>query len=875
MRLNIKKISAIAASALMVGLSMGVAAASTYPAPFVSGGSANVAIVYGTGSGVSSLDLVQAGNIQGNLQSYLTGTTSGATVSGGDSITLATSARKLYYGDSLYSAATGGPISSLTYTELGTVLADGEFTDLSGTTYDYTQTVTIGPATLAFGTSGGDINDPVLYISMDTSTAHNGDLYNYTLSFTKNLNVSDATNVQGQKLKILGVDYVIGSGSTNTTVYLYGSGETLTVTGGESQTVSIAGTDHTIQLVTTADSTHATISVDGVSKSVVEGSNYAFAGDINVYVKDVIHPAYAGDLRQAELIIGANTLKLVNGQTVKKGADETTVKGTLVTVTAGGFGVISGLTISITAPKSDSDSIAIGESFTDPVFGGLKVTLAGSVPALDSTSRGKIVVQTNDNDQAYVTFTSARAGSAGEQKLTYAYDNDTVSTTVRPLLAHSTQSSSGTGKGIIHVLEGENAREDDWIVINQGDAGTILEVDDISIDTSTTGTATFTDAVTGESQKVTLTNGTGGYTKSGVNFFGGTGYTVSVDEAGTAVNITWSSSLAVRTLFPRIKLVSGGWIAFLTESNFTNATKLILPDGVTTLSTTGTGFTLYMSDAAAEYNATLEANGIPWYYVNNTRAIGSLTGNATIKGIGYAGSADFCNFSVEKGPAILYIEPKKWDDSTYGNWICIPMTATTTSEISIGDPVINGTDSGYVTWSSDTYKKQAVDKYGALITKEDRTNQNGVATLNYPASQMYFDVVFSAEGATVTGGGTTSATQLGDVLVKDSEVSSVSSKNLVVVGGSCINSVAANLLGGGFCSADFTAETGIGSGQFLIQSFGDAYSTGKIALLVAGYEAADTVNAATYLRTQTVDTTASKKYKGTSATSATLVTESS
>jgi hypothetical protein len=44
-----------------------------------------------------------------------------------------------------------------------------------------------------------------------------------------------------------------------------------------------------------------------------------------------------------------------------------------------------------------------------------------------------------------------------------------------------------------------------------------------------------------------------------------------------------------------------------------------------------------------------------------------------------------------------------------------------------------------------------------------------------------------------------------------------------------------------------------------------------MALLVAGYEAADTVNAATYLRTKTVDT--SKEYLGTSATSATLVTE--
>ena len=114
---------------------------------------------------------------------------------------------------------------------------------------------------------------------------------------------------------------------------------------------------------------------------------------------------------------------------------------------------------------------------------------------------------------------------------------------------------------------------------------------------------------------------------------------------------------------------------------------------------------------------------------------------------------------------------------------------------------------------------------------------------------------------------------IGDVLVKDSEVSSVSSKNLIVVGGSCINSAAATLVGGAKCTSDWTTATGVGSGEFLIQSFGDAYSTGKIALLVAGYEAADTINAVTYLRTKDVDTTAGKKYKGTDQYTASLVVE--
>jgi hypothetical protein len=56
----------------------------------------------------------------------------------------------------------------------------------------------------------------------------------------------------------------------------------------------------------------------------------------------------------------------------------------------------------------------------------------------------------------------------------------------------------------------------------------------------------------------------------------------------------------------------------------------------------------------------------------------------------------------------------------------------------------------------------------------------------------------------------------------------------------------------------------------LIESVASPYNSAATALLVAGYEAADTTNAGTYLRTNTVDTSIGKKYIGTSATSATL-----
>ena len=73
------------------------------------------------------------------------------------------------------------------------------------------------------------------------------------------------------------------------------------------------------------------------------------------------------------------------------------------------------------------------------------------------------------------------------------------------------------------------------------------------------------------------------------------------------------------------------------------------------------------------------------------------------------------------------------------------------------------------------------------------------------------------------------------------------------------------------CGADFTAQTGISADQFLIQAFDSPYSTGKTALLVAGYEGADTRKAATYLITTKPSTAVGQAMKKQTATYADVV----
>ena len=179
------------------------------------------------------------------------------------------------------------------------------------------------------------------------------------------------------------------------------------------------------------------------------------------------------------------------------------------------------------------------------------------------------------------------------------------------------------------------------------------------------------------------------------------------------------------------------------------------------------------------------------------------------------------------------------------------------------------------TWQQDNNEntiERFTGNYGYEIISTTPSSSPTSIEAKVPKNIVRPLVYFSTGDVSVSTTTGDTATSLGDVLVMDSEVNSVSSKNLIVVGGSCINAAAAKLLGDNpACEADFTTATGIGSGQFLIKGYATSSITSKIALLVAGYETVDTMNAVTYLRTQSPDT--DKEYKGTNGQTATMVTE--
>jgi len=127
---------------------------------------------------------------------------------------------------------------------------------------------------------------------------------------------------------------------------------------------------------------------------------------------------------------------------------------------------------------------------------------------------------------------------------------------------------------------------------------------------------------------------------------------------------------------------------------------------------------------------------------------------------------------------------------------------------------------------------------GLIVYDSESNSEEDEVVLGVPSEQVYATVSVLGQGEELVEG----TPQFGSVIVTDAEVNSVSNKNLIVVGGSCINTVAAQLLGVpvNTCGEAFTQVTGVGSGQYLLKEYTSPLNSEKVAILVAGYEGAET-----------------------------------
>ena len=780
MRFNFRQISAIATSALMIGMTAGVAAAASYPAPFVSGGVANVAVVYGTGAGVSLIDQVQAGTIQASLGTFTTGTGS-STVTGGDSVLIEKTSDKYNLGND---AATVF-VSAVDGEDLPTLLADGTYTDDDNTEYDYTQKVNLGANLDLVHFSDTDYDKAIGASGTPTPTigiqlAGSAHVLNYTVDFTTHPAYNAAT-LETTTMKLMGREYYVLdviNGTTNKTTFLDSANSGVITQG---QTSTIAGRTISLEFIS---STEVRLVVDGTTtNSLAEGATFKLPDGTYVGVKDILYDSKEAGTSKVEISVGSGKLEVEHGAEVQlNDVSIPEITGFLVQDTSEKLDKIV-----LKWTTDDEEFITPALSLTLPAFGALKLSMgAHTFPAQEGTSvegsSDTIEVKTTLKDGA-VTIPILGANSTGEFA---TIGKDSTNRLV-------TNDSAATLGKIFNKTGGDKYMVLSWNSTTESESY-YLRADVVTEDTVTK--VRFTNEITNAEK--TVANGD---TAS----FGSADITINnVTRVGGLLenfNFSLNAGSSINTLY-----TAEGMKIFLPyESNVSFTSNIT---GVINFTPTGN------QKAGTNYDS--------WYLVFDTEDKDDNLG-----------AGDSFNVTV--------------DESGTTNKVHVQTVTTDSSSKEIG--------------SSDDFEYYVIADLATKVVHMTGGDYDS-AVVTYPGEQSYANLYVSSPD-TVVGGGA-----IGEILVKDSEVSSVSSKNLIVVGGSCINSVAANLLGDGAkCGSAWTAVTGVGTGQFLIQSFA---KDGKVALLVAGYDVADTQNAVTYLKTKTVDTAVGKKYIGTTSTSATL-----
>jgi len=139
-----------------------------------------------------------------------------------------------------------------------------------------------------------------------------------------------------------------------------------------------------------------------------------------------------------------------------------------------------------------------------------------------------------------------------------------------------------------------------------------------------------------------------------------------------------------------------------------------------------------------------------------------------------------------------------------------------------------------------TEDNDVMDHYGMIVKEPDANSNDDRVILSIPSEQIEAKISVVGQGTEIVDMELPEGT---DFVVKDTSVSTVAAdNNLIVVGGSCINKVAQELLGESkpLCGTDFTAKTGVGAGQYMIEVFQSPYNAEKVAIMVAGYNKEDT-----------------------------------
>ena len=178
------------------------------------------------------------------------------------------------------------------------------------------------------------------------------------------------------------------------------------------------------------------------------------------------------------------------------------------------------------------------------------------------------------------------------------------------------------------------------------------------------------------------------------------------------------------------------------------------------------------------------------------------------------------------------------DRSALKDYTNITIYADSNSRLNVRSITLSDGNATSQSWDSDTYKNTYYNRWGTYVHQDTSGNQNTV-TIEYPGTEATADVYATAgvtTSSSVEAGEAESVTiqkiEVGATKLA-SEVSDVAAQNVIAVGGPCANAAAAKAK-----SNPEDCAAGYEAGKGLIELIDTG--AGKVAMVVAGYSAADT-----------------------------------
>lgn len=812
----VKRLLAVATGATMLGATaMGAMAAdlSNYPDMFVVDGVYDGYFV--VGEAAASVDNLAMTDIAASMKYSAPSDTSTVTVEG-DAWKVGTSAKFLEMGNSNASQTS---IISESFRDISTFIGDDELEALADGTwatnendYEYQQFLFFDEILsktniVMYGEDDNDVTADFFYVKSGREIAR----YKLEFSSTAQSDVTDSTGTvsasgtylddfENTEITFFGKPYTVvlarrpdSTPEDSARLVLMAGAVTDTILEGETKSYTIGEVEYEVNLVFT-DSDEAKFTVNGEGTNKLQaGETYVLSDKTEIGLSEVLYQAYAGGVHSAKFFLGAQKVEL-------RDDDVTDLASTSTYNVKVASEDIDGTTVYIVGTDDNSTftistievNMTAEDDFYVPAGGKLSETIA-------ATGEEDEVLFTENWDIEYKGLEEQETHDIGLK-------------------------TSSSKRYELHLFDGDGNAVD--IPIAYAESASTFSIGK----ESQIGAA----ARAGQKKLILTEDGYGTSPSNNWSIFKDDYFVVTAGTAsdGSAKSYLLQYQGADRSTktSPKIKFKNMGDSS---QKEYSVSASGATPT-ICTIKLGGYSFTVTNSSPYTEddfvINVALDGDG-------------DYADTGLISFVDYYGSQWQINSNITNSSqgAYVYNETLHWltwsqttpNGDDYDNQLPTILNLTITATTG---PELRATLEGptLITPEGETEVSYGYTSMGSFLTFNEPSGDPDELTINYPKEQKLPQVYITSGATTSTVGGDTILTKVEvvDATKLDSEVADLTAQNLIVVGGPCVNTVAAELLDN---PADCTE--GFRQGVARIKLFENGEN---IAMLVAGYSGADT-----------------------------------